>query len=587
VAADGWTRNDNVRMSQRAKDGVKDTSKPQLKIPVNSSIHEYALHFLPMQEIDALAAKMTAAGVAKFQNGQRAYKDWNVTRTDVLKWMGAWMYMLAFPLEADRRAYFTGFEAGFGPTNVLEKYGVHEMWFEMMQTCFELPTYGRKDDAFDPVRRWWDSLRLTFAEAIDAGYILNLDESMLRWLGQHMPGFMSVGRKPDDKGAELHTVCDGQSGIMVNFELYEGKEAMKDREYCRDYQATTATTLRLVKPFKGLGKIAVADSWFGSVQSARGLYDELGTYAVLNVKTAHTGYPKKELFEIVWSMSNGGNPSKKEAKELSRFPKHGGKRGLHAGFVKLFDIKGGETIEMLAAGHNAKKPMLLISTAGNLLPGNPQVKEWYDAERVKHSHTTPQPHVHEIYRTYFHLVDDHNQLRSGAVTMADVWETMQWPHRHFAESLGMWEVNVYKALVAFHPQYKELKHPRFRRLLAHALLTGGQPLVIDVDRAPAPPTPTRTLTEGHLWHSFDHRSVEAGGVKSQQKHTCGFCTKATSAYGFCAACFPIGSTPTFAICGPSTGRNCMQQHANGVQPRHTMQKRKRESGEGPSSAGSA
>ena len=80
---------------------------------------------------------------------------------------------------------------------------------------------------------------------------------------------MSVGRKPDDKGAELHTVADGQSGIMVNFEPYEGKAAMADRKFCRDYQATTATTLRLVEPFFGTGRIVIADSWFGSVRRAR------------------------------------------------------------------------------------------------------------------------------------------------------------------------------------------------------------------------------------------------------------------------------------------------------------------------------
>ena len=62
----------------------------------------------------------------------------------------------------------------------------------------------------------------------------------------------------------------------------------------------------------------------------------------------------------------------------------------------------------------------------------------------------------------------------------------------FAESLGLWEVNVFKALRRWSPEWKGLKHPRFRRLLAHAMLTGGVPLVEDVDRE-APPTPSRTL----------------------------------------------------------------------------------------------
>ena len=59
--------------------------------------------------------------------------------------------------------------------------------------------------------------------------------------------------------------------------------------------------------------------------------------------------------------------------------------------------------------------------------------------------------------------------------------------------------------------------------------------------------------------------------KKYEQHKCGYCGKA--AYGFCVACFPFGCTPTHAICGPSAGTNCMQQHCNGVPPRFGMHKR--------------
>ena len=35
-------------------------------------------------------------------------------------------------------------------------------------------------------------------------------------------------------------------------------------------------------------------------------------------------------------------------------------------------------------------------------------------------------------------------------------------------------MNVFKALVYFHPDYETLQHPRFRVLLAHAMLTLGK-----------------------------------------------------------------------------------------------------------------
>eukprot|EP00966_Prymnesium_polylepis_P282143 6519500-Prymnesium_polylepis.1 len=460
----------------------------------------------------------------------------------------------------------------------------------MMQACFVLPTYGRPADKHNAVRRWWDALFERFGAAIDAGYVLNPDESMIQWLGKHMPGFMSVGRKPTDKGAEVHTVCDGQSGIMVGGEVFEGAVAMENAKYCDRYQKSTALTLRLCEPFFASGRIVVADSWFGSVQTALALYEH-GLYSILNVKTAHKGFPITELFQEVWD-EKGAKVSKAEAKALGKFPKDGGKRGMHAGFVKIFDVKG-SSVELLAAGHNAKLPMLLVSTAGDLLPGEPQKKEWHTIDetgrKIFHAHQTPQPRVHAFDRKYFHLVDDHNQLRQGTVTMADVWETTSWEDRQFAESLGLWEVNVFKALVRWQPDYKDLKHPRFRRLLAHAMLTGGQPIVIDVERV-APPTPSRILEEGHLWVSFDARAVKEDREKkkSREGHRCGFCSKKEMAYGFCGACFPLGQTPTFAICGPQTGRNCMQQHSNGVGPSHSMQKRERVADkEGPSSSGSA
>jgi len=117
--------------------------------------------------------------------------------------------------------------------------------------------------------------------------------------------------------------------------------------------------------------------------------------------------------------------------------------------------------------------------------------------------------------------------------MVDVWETTRWWHRHFAESLGFWEVNVFKALVYFHPDYKELQHPEFRRLLAHALLTEGQPLVIDVDKEPAV-SPTETIAEGHQWCSFAKRAFDEGRdvPKSGEMHrSCGYCAAKVMAYG--------------------------------------------------------
>ena len=105
--------------------------------------------------------------------------------------------------------------------------------------------------------------------------------------------------------------------------------------------------------------------------------------------------------------------------------------------------------------------------------------------------------------------------------------------------------------------------------------------MIDVDKEPAV-SPTETIAEGHQWCSFAKRAFDEGRdvPKSGEMHrSCGYCAAKVMAYGFCSVCFPAGSTPTFAICGPTTGRNCMQRHSNGATPTHVMHKRPREAKE--------
>ena len=103
---------------------------------------------------------------------------------------------------------------------------------------------------------------------------LGLDESMVKWLGRGMPGFMHVQRKPTPKGLELHTLCCGICGIMLWFEVYEGKEAMAKKQFCDMMRQklgragpwkSVALTLRMTQKWAGTGRVLIADSWFGSV----------------------------------------------------------------------------------------------------------------------------------------------------------------------------------------------------------------------------------------------------------------------------------------------------------------------------------
>ena len=72
------------------------------------------------------------------------------------------------------------------------------------------------------------------------------------------------------------------SGILVWFELWEGKKAMETKEKCAEMKRkvgakglwkSVALTLRMVDRFKNNGRVLISDSWFGSVPCAVALFE--------------------------------------------------------------------------------------------------------------------------------------------------------------------------------------------------------------------------------------------------------------------------------------------------------------------------
>ena len=170
--------------------------------------------------------------------------------------------------------------------------------------------------------------------------------------------------------------------------------------------------------------------------------------------------------------------------------------------------------------------------------------------------------MHGTYHEFFHIVDDHNELRQGEAAMADVWGTRDWADRHFAEGLGLWEVNVYKAAVAF--QGVSYHHSEFRKRLALAFLTlgkhkWGEPLVEPASKPPA---------QDGLSHEHICKTFSAITGKRCEGHVCGYCGE--KAYLCCISCFPDVKEAGYAICNPSTGKTCYAKHVLGEPNEHSM-----------------
>eukprot|EP00966_Prymnesium_polylepis_P036668 850868-Prymnesium_polylepis.1 len=180
-------------------------------------------------------------------------------------------------------------------------------------------------------------------------------------------------------------------------------------------------------------------------------------------------FPKDQIMEVVAEVK--GNSE--QAREQRRV-----RRGKSIAFTQTVKIGGGRDVTLLAAGHNKKVPLLLITTCMTMLPGDTHNKCWKvnhaDGSVTKHSLKTKQPETHALYRLWMNIVDIHNKLRQGVCSMADVWGTVSWEKRHFAEGLGFWEVNVFKALVYFYEPLRATSHGDFRKRIAWAFMTLGK-----------------------------------------------------------------------------------------------------------------
>ena len=185
-----------------------------------------------------------------------------MTVEDVLQWIGVWIYMLAHPQQASsRRAYFQAPLGGYGPMHNLQAILIQGgrgprglNWFESMTSCLTLPRWknsGQKctenggdversepfkqEDPLAPTRKFWDHLRTAFYFAMVASWLICLDESMVKWTRRGMPGLMVILRKPTPVGLELHTLCCALCGLLIWFEVYEGKEPMAKKPFNDKY----------------------------------------------------------------------------------------------------------------------------------------------------------------------------------------------------------------------------------------------------------------------------------------------------------------------------------------------------------------
>ena len=258
---------------------------------------------------------------------------------------------------------------------------------------------------------------------------MTVDESMVMWVGTGDMHLTYIPRKPTPLGIMMKTVVDSDSGILMGAELCEAAGVMDDYEYQREWGASVATTLRLMKPFANAGRIAIGDAWFGSIRTVYALKTLQGTYAIMVVKNRSKGYPKSEL--------------KEQCKER--------------GDVVCMELKGlkdprdpSKDVPMYATAHMDKAPLTLVHNCDTINAGVPRVR--YFARYSKDVHKVvrarfqlEQPSVAATYRDRFWAVDKFNKIALGPHSVMSAFRTLDWKVRFFATMLAMAETNAYLA----------------------------------------------------------------------------------------------------------------------------------------------
>lgn len=177
------------------------------------------------------------------------------------------------------------------------KYLLFPGFVEELPEEGDAPEHG--DSLYQVALNLVDTFAATWRSAWNPSTYLVPDETMIFWTGAGELHMTYLPRKPTPYGIMLKSLCCGDSNIMLAAEVVESKEVMVDKEYRDETGASTATTLRLTKYWAGTGRTVVADSWFGSCNTAEFLMDTHGLHSIMCVKNGSAGFPKAAMREAL------------------------------------------------------------------------------------------------------------------------------------------------------------------------------------------------------------------------------------------------------------------------------------------------
>ena len=510
-----WTVQKSVDECQRRQDKFSEPVPGKLRRLQNAGQArelEYFWQFWPVHIQDDVLRAFKEQGQRIFGPG------FNITRGLFWKWLGLWLRMTLF-CGPSREQYF---KPQLAPGKVDFGFSAHMSFnqFQQITRALNLPTApeprnAAQPDSFRPVRKFMEACNTRWQDAYEPATHIVVDETMLFWTGQGEAHLTYLPRKPTPLGIMFKTLVDGESCVLLNMEPCEGKEVDRRKEFMDTMKRqSTATTLRLAKPWFNTGRIVVGDSWFGSCQTVEELLEN-GLYSVMCVKTAHSGYPKEKVREAC---------------------KERGDKVFLAVDVTMDD--GVREKRIYAAGHVDKKPLHVVASCGLSKPGKPKIRHRYYLQdgKVKHKkYVLEQPEMLATYRNHFNAVDRFNRYATGPKNLTEVWDTKDVFTRVFAQLVSFIEVNGFLAYRAHHffGSGKEITRQEWREALSSQLIANPYTLAEET----IPQTPSKAPPE-----VAEHTTMVRLPDKKQKRCViCSFQTRRTCACGD-ALCDPVSNT---------------------------------------------
>ena len=105
-------------------------------------------------------------------------------------------------------------------------------------------SYSASKDPHTQIMDFLSAVNSHLKTTLIPGKYITLDESMIKAFHRDLKGKMKIKHKPRPIGNEIKDLADASSNIVIQMELYEGKEDMAEKEHVKKLGATCATSLK-------------------------------------------------------------------------------------------------------------------------------------------------------------------------------------------------------------------------------------------------------------------------------------------------------------------------------------------------------